>query len=104
MGTTEIVTGTLKGMGFFVECRLMVTQSELQTDSGPAYVRCGVLNAPPYLPNGYYEASFCAHTAFLHKAGGGWSLGIPWRDIRQSPSPKRPEFRPSVRMELPEFP
>jgi hypothetical protein len=104
MGTTEIVAGALKGMGFFVECQLMVTQSDICTESGPAYVRCGVLDAPPYLPDGYYEASFCAHTAFLHKAGGGWSLGIPWRELRQSSHPKRPAFHPGIRTELPELP
>lgn len=84
MGTTQIVTGTLKGMGHVVECRLMVTQSDTHSASGSAYVRCGVLDAPAYLPDGYYEALFCHHTAFLHKANGCWNLGVPWRELSSS--------------------
>lgn len=89
MGTTQLVTGTLKGMGFSVECRLMVRPIEVHTESGPAYVRCAVLDAPLYLPDGYYEVSFCAHSAFLHKTGGGWTIGVPWREPRKPEEPKR---------------
>jgi hypothetical protein len=94
MGTTEIVSGTLKGMGFFVECRLMVTRSETRPESAPAYIRCGIVDPLAYLPDGYYEAAFCAHTAFLHKANGGWHFGIPWPEFptRQAARPKWPEI------------
>lgn len=104
MGTTEIVTGTLKGMGFNVECRLMLRPSEIRTDFGPAYARCAVLDAPLYLPDGYYEASFCAHTAFLYKASGGWTVGVPWRQRHQPDDPKRLDPDPSATTELPELP
>ena len=104
MGTTEIVAGTLKGMGFVVECRLMVTTSGMRPEAGPAYTRCGVLDAPSYLPDGYYEASFCAHTAFLQKADGGWNLGIPWRDLSNSARSKKPESHFSPRPEFSELP
>jgi hypothetical protein len=104
MGTTDIVTATLKGMGFFVECRLMVMLSGMRPESGPEYVRCGVLDAPAYLPDGYYEAAFCAHTAFLHKANGGWGVGVPWRELRHSERPKRPEAPVMAERELPELP
>ena len=104
MGTTEFVTGTLKGMGFLAECRLMARRNPIQTGSGPAYVRCAVLEAPLYLPDGYYEVSFCAHTAFLHKASGGWTVGVPWRQPRQPEDQKRLDPEPSAITDLPEFP
>jgi hypothetical protein len=90
METTEIVTGTLKGMGFFVECTLMVTRSETRPESAPAYIRCGIVDPLAFLPDGYYEAAFRAHTAFLHKANGGWHFGIPWPEFpgRQAARPK----------------
>jgi hypothetical protein len=81
MGTTEIITATLRGMGHSVECRVMVTRSDMQRESAPAYVRCGMLDAPADLPDGYYEAVFCGHTAFMHRANGCWSVGIPWRQF-----------------------
>jgi hypothetical protein len=96
MGTTDIVTGTLKGMGHVVECRLMVTHSELASDAGPAYVRCGVLEAPE-LPDGYYEAAFCGHTAFLHRANGFWNVGIPWREFGPNAAQSTAEPKDSSR-------
>ena len=101
---TDIVTATLKGMGFFVECRLMVTPSGMRPESGPEYVRCGVLDAPAYLPDGYYEAAFRAHTAFLHKINGGWNVGIPWREFAPAVHPERSEVPSIARRESPELP
>ncbi len=94
METTEIVTGTLKGMGFFVECTFMVTRSETRPESAPAYIRCGIVDPLAYLPDGYYEVAFSAHTAFLQKANGSWRFGIPWREFptRQSSRPNWPEI------------
>jgi hypothetical protein len=102
MGTTEIVMGTLKGMGQAAECRLMVTRSEMRPETGPAYARCEVLDAPAYLSDGYYEATFCGHTAFLHRANGCWSVGIPWREgaASQRATPSRFGIRPYGTAEL----
>jgi len=94
MGITEIVKAILKGMGQEADCRLMVTRSELHTPGGPAYTHCAVLEAPGYLPDGYYEAAFLGHNAFLHRANGCWSLGVPWRTISSAqryPAPLPPE-------------
>jgi hypothetical protein len=86
MGITEIVKATLKGMGQETVCRLMATRAEVQASNGPAYTHCAVLEAPGYLPDGYYEAAFLGHSAFLHRANGCWSLGVPWRTISSSQS------------------
>lgn len=85
MGTTLIVRGTLRGMGCEVDCSLMATRSEGLNGAGGAYTKCAVLEAPLSLPDGYYEAIFCGHSAFLHRVNGIWSVGIPWRDepVRQ---------------------
>lgn len=82
MGTTEIVTASLRGAGHSVECSLMVTHCDVQRNAGPAYARFVVLEAPALLRDGYYEAAFDGHSAFLHRANGSWSVGIPWRQFQ----------------------
>lgn len=91
MGITEIVKATLKGMGQETVCRLMVTRADVHAPNGPEYTHCAMLEEPNCLPDGYYEAAFLGHSAFLHRANGCWSLGVPWRTIS---APPRPAPRP----------
>ncbi|HWG18966.1 MAG TPA: hypothetical protein VG225_00465 [Terracidiphilus sp.] len=70
MGIAEIVKGRLKGMGYEAECTLLATRTEAQKSSGPEYSRCSVLQASSNLPDGYYEAVFCGHSAFLQRTSG----------------------------------
>lgn len=96
MGTTEIVHAVLKGMGQQAECRLMVTRTDLSLASGSTYTRCAILEAPD-LPDGYYEAGFHGYSAFLHRANGCWSLGVPWPanpPCRSTLPPSRDCFQP----------
>jgi hypothetical protein len=95
--------GSLKGMGHAVECTLMVTRSEMRPQTGPAFVRCGVLDAPACLPDGYYEAAFCGHTAFLYRANGCWNVGIPWREFQAARTGSgRPENQSRISAAFPE--
>ncbi len=77
MNLTEVVTGNLAGMGCEVECALLLTQAGT---AGRAllYAKCQVLQAPEWLPDGYYEATFSGHSAFLYRRAGEWGEGIPW--------------------------
>lgn len=79
MGTTLIVKGTLRGMGSEVECSLIATRSESMSGSSATFTKCALLDAPIWLPDGYYEATFCGQSAFLHRMNGVWSVGVPWR-------------------------
>jgi hypothetical protein len=92
MGITEIIKATLKGMGQETACKLMVTRADVHSPNGPAFTHCAVLEAPTCLTDGYYEAEFLGHSAFLHRANGCWSLGVPWRTISpsQRPAPRPP--------------
>lgn len=76
MSMTEVVTGTLAGMSCEVECALLVTRATGQRTV--LYARCAVLQAPEWLPDGYYEATFCGQSAFLHRLHGDWGVGVPW--------------------------
>lgn len=80
LGTTLIVQGKIRGMGCEVGCSLIVTRSESLNGAGGTYTKCAVLDAPLWLPDGYYEAVFCGQSAFLHRVNRTWSVGIPWRD------------------------
>lgn len=82
MSTTIIVKGTLHGMGFEAECSLLATRSNGGPDASAVFTRCVLLDAPSSLPDGLYEATFSDQTAFLHRANGIWSAGIPWRQHR----------------------
>lgn len=81
MGTTLIVKGTLRGMGCEVECSLIATRSEAPKTAGPTFTKCAVLDAPNVIPDGYYEATFSGHSAFLHRTNGVWSVGVPWHHV-----------------------
>lgn len=81
MGTTLIVKGTLRGMGCEVECALIASRSESLGASSPTFTKCAILEAPLWLPDGYYEATFCGQSAFLHRVNGTWSVGIPWPQV-----------------------
>jgi hypothetical protein len=93
METTEVVSGTLKGMGWEVDCALLV----IGVGRRPSYTRCTILQAPEWLPDGYYEASFRGQSAFLHRGNGAWSVGVPWLQV----SPHRKAARPET--SLPEW-
>jgi hypothetical protein len=75
MGITEVVNGTLRGMGCEMECALLVSREERQAR------HCTVLHAADWLPDGYYEASFLNQTAFLRRRHGAWSTGIAWAEL-----------------------
>jgi len=75
---TEVVTGALAGMGCEVDCALLVTRAAGQGQLAAVYARCAVLQAPEWLPDGYYEATFCGQSAFLHRDAGQWGEGVPW--------------------------
>lgn len=57
---------------------MIATRSDSLGGSSATYSKCAILEAPPFLPDGYYEASFCGQSAFLHRLNGSWSLGVPW--------------------------
>jgi hypothetical protein len=84
MGSTEVVSGTLKGMGYRVACKLLVSRAEPESRA----MRCEVLEAPAGLPDGYYEALFSDQSAFLRRGQGAWAVGIAWAAI---PSRVKPE-------------
>ena len=77
MEITEVVTGTLRGMGCDVDCTLLITRPARQK----MYSHCTVLQAPRWLPDGYYEATFLGQSAFLHRGNGAWSVGVPWERL-----------------------
>lgn len=81
MNITEIVKGNLTGMGHNSDVMLLATRHNPPKNCGPEYCRCSVLEVSPHLPDGYYEVTFCGHSAFLQHASGSWSIGIPWVDI-----------------------
>jgi len=85
MGTTLIVQGTLRGMGYEVECSLIATRSGSPSAVTPTFSRCAILDAPLWLPDGYYEATFCGQSAFLHRVNRAWSVGVPWRGAAEPP-------------------
>ncbi|HKF48615.1 MAG TPA: hypothetical protein VKB38_14760 [Terracidiphilus sp.] len=87
MDTTLIVRGTLRGMGCQVECELHATVSRAVRSPHPVYTRCVIVDAPGWLPDGYYEVAFHGQSAFLHREGGYWGIGIPWPQL-QSPLPR----------------
>ncbi|HWE83368.1 MAG TPA: hypothetical protein VG267_00385 [Terracidiphilus sp.] len=80
MGTTLIVKGTLRGMGCKAECSLIATRNNSLNGEAGAYTKCMVLDAPLWLPDGYYEVIFCGQSAFLHRVNRTWGVGIPWRE------------------------
>jgi hypothetical protein len=84
MGIREVVSGTLKGMGYKVACTLLVSRAERDARA----MRCEVLEAPEGLPDGYYEALFSDQSAFLRRDKGAWGVGIAWAAI---PSRVKPE-------------
>jgi hypothetical protein len=49
-----------------------------RAEPGSRAMRCKVLHAPAWLPDGYYEATFREQSAFVHRAQGAWSVGIAW--------------------------
>jgi hypothetical protein len=79
MGNTLIVEGRLRGMGCEIDCLLIATRSESANAANVMFTRCTILDAPLWLPDGYYEAVFSHQSAFLHRLNGVWSVGIPWR-------------------------
>lgn len=79
MGNTLIAKGKLRGMGCDAECSLIVTRVDALKGTGDTYTKCAILDAPLWLPDGYYEAVFSGQSAFLHRVNGVWSVGIPWR-------------------------
>jgi len=79
MGTTLLVNGTLRGMGCEAECSLIATRSDNANPANAMFTRCAILEAPLWLPDGYYEATFIGQSAFLHRVNGVWSAGVPWR-------------------------
>jgi hypothetical protein len=87
MVLTEIVSGTLSGMGCHAGCTLLLTSGQQR----PRVKRCSVMNAPDGLPNGYYEARFSDQSAFLRRVNGIWGTGIAWASIptRSQPQSKR---------------
>lgn len=78
MGTTLIVKGTLRGMGCEVDCSLIATRGDSMQGMSAPFTKCAILDAPLWLPDGYYEATFCGQSAFLHRVNGVWSVGVPW--------------------------
>jgi hypothetical protein len=84
MWTSEVVSGTLKGMGNQVACTLLVSRAERDARA----MRCEVLEAPVGMPDGYYEALFSDQSAFLRRVQGVWGVGIAWAAI---PSRVKPE-------------
>ncbi|HTX76388.1 MAG TPA: hypothetical protein VMD29_09295 [Terracidiphilus sp.] len=105
MGTTLIMQGTLRGMGCEVHCSLIVTRSESLNGLGGTYTKCAVLDAPVWLPDGYYEVIFCGQSAFLHRVNRIWSVGIPWREnpVRSGVAEERSAMmeRPAMRSREP---
>jgi len=89
MGTTLIVKGTLRGMGCEVDCSLIATRSDSMQDGSAPFTKCAILDAPLWLPDGYYEASFGDQSAFLHRVNGVWSVGVPWRHGHGAPAERR---------------
>jgi hypothetical protein len=75
MGITEVVSGTLRGMGCEVDCALLVSHQERRAK------HCTVLHAPDWLPDGYYQAAFRGLTAFLRRRQGAWSTGPAWSEV-----------------------
>ena len=75
MGITEVVPGRLRGMGWNLECALLVSRDQRGSR------RCTVLHAPDWLPDGYYEASFRGQSAFLQRKQSAWSIGIAWAEM-----------------------
>ena len=97
MTMTEVVTGTLAGMSCEADCALLVTRAEGPGQRAAMYARCVVVQAPEWLPDGYYEAIFCGQSAFLHRRGGEWSEGVPW--LLSSPERQNPKHRVSPGLE-----
>lgn len=81
METTLIVNGTLRGMGFQMDCELRATVNQAFRSPQTIYTRCAILDAPDWLPDGYYEVTFHGQSAFLHREGGYWGTGIPWPQV-----------------------
>jgi hypothetical protein len=77
MGSTEVVIGTLRGMGYEVACTLLVSRADRKARA----MRCEILDAPIELPDGYYEALFSDQSAFLRRGQGAWGVGIAWAAI-----------------------
>lgn len=84
MDITEVVNGTIKGMGWQAECALLLSRCDRDLRA----TRCTVLHAPEWLPDGYYEATFREQSAFLHRSHGAWSVGIPWTVLPARPKPE----------------
>lgn len=76
MFSTE-VTGKLRGRGYDVACTLLISRC----DTGALAMRCAILDAPDWLPDGYYEALFEDQSAFLRRCEGAWTVGIAWAAI-----------------------
>jgi len=81
------VNGKLRGRGYEVACTLLISRCE----SGALAMRCNVLDAPTWLPDGYYEALFDDQSAFLRRCQGAWSLGIAWAASPRRAQPMREE-------------
>jgi hypothetical protein len=90
MVSAEII-GKIRGRGYEVACKLLVSRSE---DEALA-MRCAVLDAASWLPDGYYEALFSDQSAFLRRSQGVWSTGIAWAVFPPRPH-SAPDHSPSA--------
>jgi hypothetical protein len=90
MVSTEMV-GEIRGRGYEVACKLLVSRSENEALA----MRCTVLDTASWLPDGYYEALFSDQSAFLRRSQGVWGTGIAWVVLpaRRHSTPDQP---PSV--------
>ena len=86
MFSTQII-GKLRGRGYEVACSLLISRC----DNGALAMRCTVLDAPAWLPDGYYEALFDDQSAFLRRCQGAWSVGIAWAATPRLEQPRREE-------------
>ncbi|HEY3707414.1 MAG TPA: hypothetical protein VGL22_20300 [Terracidiphilus sp.] len=85
MGITEVVNGTLRGMGCEADCVLLVSRDERQAR------HCTILQVPDEVPDGYYEVRFRKQTAFLRRRDGLWGTGIAWAEIPARKRTAHPE-------------
>lgn len=72
MRSVVLIHGLLRGMGREESCEMLAIKESDRGGGQPIYSRCGVIDAPPDLPDGDYTVSFNGYAVPAKREGGLW--------------------------------